>query len=208
MSNKRYSRIAKPRVSERTFDKLVGQQFPDGLNPNDDGAYGKYIDSLIKKELKAINPGNGNPDLSDYDIELKSKKTGSDANWTIANMTATDIINTDYANSPFCRKLQSLLTVTHDTTKVVDVNLTYLDNDDAQERLDEFYENVREQLEDYVNVHGYNFNNSQQFKEHIGVLEYANTGENFKFRLRTSKLKTLVNMSANVSIRDQFFDFS
>lgn len=208
MANKKYPRITKPRVSERTFDKLVGHQFPDTLNENDDGACGKYIDSLIKKQLRAIDPGNGNPDLSDFDIEMKSKNVDSDANWTIANMTATDIINTDYVNSPVYRKLQSLLTITHDSTKVVGVDLTYLDNDDAQERIDEYYESVRSQLKDYVSVHGYNFNNSQQFKEYIGVLEYANTGDNFKFRLKPPRLKTIINMSANVAIRDQFFEFS
>lgn len=207
MANKKYPRITKPRVAERTFDKLVGHQFPDTLNENDDGAYGKYIDSLVKKQLRVIDAGTGDPDLSDYDIELKSKKKDSDSNWTIANMTATDIINTDYVNSPVYRKLQSLLSITHDTTKIVGVDLTYLDNDDAQELINEFYESVRKQLKDHVNTHGSNFSNSQQFKEDIGVLEYSNSGETLKFRLKPAKLKSIVNMSANVSIRDQFFEF-
>jgi hypothetical protein len=208
MANKKYPKITKVRVAERSFDKLVGHQFPNHLNENDDGAYGKYIDSLIKGELRIIDPGNGNPDLSDYDIELKSKKDSSSSNWTIASMTANDIINTDYINSPVYRKLQALLSISHDTTKITDINLTYLDNDDAQERIAEYYESVRGQLTQYVNKHGLNFSDSQQFKEFLGVLEYSNNGTNFKFRIRPPRLQNMLNMSANVSIRDQFFEFT
>lgn len=208
MANKKYPKITKVRVAERSFDKLVGHQFPDYLNENDDGAYGKYIDSLIKGQLRIIDPGNGNPDLSDYDIELKSKKDSSTTNWTIASMTAADIINTDYINSAVYRKLQALLTISHDTTKVTNVDLTYLDNDDAQERIAEYYESVRSQLAQHVNHQGFNFSDSQQFKEFLGVLEYSNTGTNFKFRIRPNRLENMLNMSANVSIRDQFFEFT
>ncbi len=207
MANKKYPKLTKVRVAERSFDKLVGHQFPEHLNKDDDGAYGKYIDSLIKSELRVIDPGNGNPDLSDYDIELKSKKDSSNTNWTIASMTAADIINTDYINSAVYRKLQALLTISHDTTKVTDVDLTYLDNDDAQERIADYYENVRQQLTQYVNQNGSNFSDSQQFKEFLGVLEYSNNGTNFKFRIRPNRLENMLNMSANVSIRDQFFEF-
>jgi hypothetical protein len=208
MANKKYPKLTKVRVAERSFDKLVGHQFPEHLNKDDDGAYGKYIDSLIKSELRVIDPGNGNPDLSDYDIELKSKKDSSNTNWTIASMTAADIINTDYINSAVYRKLQALLTISHDTTKVTDVDLTYLDNDDAQERIADYYENVRQQLTQYVNQNGSNFSDSQQFKEFLGVLEYSNNGTNFKFRIRPNRLENMLNMSANVSIRDQFFEFT
>lgn len=208
MANKYFSKISKPRVSERTFDGLIGHTFPDTLNPNDDGAYGKYIDKTIKQALKTVDPNNGNPDLSDYDIELKSKKQDSGTNWTIATMTAQDIINTPYRNSPVFRKLQALLLVEHNTILVTDVTLTYLDNDDAQERIQDFYETVRNALSLYVLSNGYNFSDSQQFKHRIGVLEHNNVGQEFKFRLRQAHLDTMVSMSANVSIRDQFFEFS
>jgi hypothetical protein len=208
MANKKYTKIRKPRVAERSFDKLVGHQFPDNLNKKDDGVYGKYIDNLIKSQLQVIDPGNGNPDLSDYDIELKSKKDTSDANWTIANMTAIDIINTSYINSAVYRKMQALLLIIHDTTKITKIDLTYLDNDDVQESIEQYYEDVRQQLKNYVIFRGYSFDNSQQFKHRLGVLEYANIGNNFKFRIKCTGLQKMLNMSASTLTRDQFFEFT
>lgn len=208
MANKYYPKITKPRVSQRTFEGLVGQVFPNTINKKDDGAYGKYIDALIKAELQVFDPGNGNPDLSDYDIELKSKYDESDTMWTIANMSVNDILNTDYINSPVYRKLQSVLLVSHNKELITEVELIYLDNDDAQLCIKECYESVRQQLKNYVHSNGASFSSSKQFKEEVGVLEYSNIGQQFKFRIRSAHFKTIVNMSANVSIRDQFFDFS
>lgn len=205
MANNKFPKLNYPRVNPKTFEPLIGVSLPPA-NPHDTGSHGKFIDNLIKKELQILDPGNGNPDIADYGIEVKSKSIDSDTNWTIATMTARDIIHTDYIKSPVYNKIQALLIIFHNGKEIVGVDLEYFDNDDIQTRLNAAYEEMRRDLIAHTNQHGYVFSPSQQFKSEYAVFEHTNISDYFKFRVRPKHLKTLRTVTGNVAVFDSLFE--
>ncbi len=217
----KFPKLTKPRLASRTFEGLRGLKIPKKSLKNS-GNVGVYLDNYIKEKLKVFN--NTPVDLEFYGIEIKSKDINTNTDWSIGSMTLDDILNTDYIDSIVYKKMQSLLLVdTCDTFRVVkDYGLYYLDFDEAQQLLEDSYNQIRGDLYQRVVNHAttissqiqkgifgavlskVEFDNFEKFHGSFGKFEYTNSGTSFQFRLTKSEMNQLKTMAATSNARLMF----
>lgn len=219
--NSIYSRLNKPRIVSYK-NTLVGQPVPVRSKDNS-GNTGISIDYLVKSLAGSDTRLGGTVDIEQLGIEVKAKDIHTNTNWSIGSMTAEDIINTDYINSPIYQKMQALFLVRYDNDLglITKTDLCYFDNDEVQSRICRAYESARNKIAEYVGdakvklndqlfifeTPKVKFTSYQKFKGTDGYcFEYMNSGTSFNFRISIKEMQDLVNTA--YSINNPLFDFS
>jgi len=110
-----------------------------------EGNVGKWYEKVLKEKGFELNPGKG-VDLPGLNVENKTRKHGSKAPHTITTMTFNDIINTDYKDSVFAKKMQQQNRMKYDNTfnQVISESVYDFRDPDIQKMLEEDYETNRD----------------------------------------------------------------
>lgn len=174
---------------------------PDQVN---DGRNGKILEQEMMRQGYPIDQ-NGTIDLPG--IEVKSRKSSTDAMHTVGTMTYDDILVTPWDQTPFKKKLQTQYRVTINkeectggvsaTGKVVDFS-----DPEIQKELEDAYEKCRAELIAQGQIYiGQTITAGGQY----GKLEHKpgpnGTGKSYALRIPNSgmkKLLTIANSTFNV----------
>lgn len=174
---------------------------PDKVN---DGRNGKILEQEMMRQGYPIDQ-NGTIDLPG--IEVKSRKSSTDAMHTVGTMTYDDILVTPWDQTPFKKKLQTQYRVTINkeectggvsaTGKVVDFS-----DPEIQKELEDAYEKCRAELIAQGQIYiGQTITAGGQY----GKLEHKpgpnGTGKSYALRIPNSgmkKLLTIANSTFNV----------
>lgn len=208
MSNRVFAKLCKPRIT-KFAPTLVGQSVPRRGTDNS-AKTGNFIDQLVKNWAGA-SVGSSTVDIENFGIEIKSKDTESDSDWTIGSMTLDDIISTPYTDSSIYQKLQALFLVEYNNSLsiITSANLYYLDNDDIQTLIQAGYEAARqemisnclcsptkEQLFDFGEKISHNYQKYQRVSGTTGFgFERGLSNNSFHFRITTRCMRKLVKLS-------------
>ena len=170
---------------------------PDKVN---DGRNGKILEQEMMRQGYPIDR-SGTVDMPDIGIEVKSRKSSTDAMHTIGTMTYDEILVTPWDKTPFKQKLQKQYRVTinkdefegdiNATGKVVD-----LSNPEIQAKLEEAYEKNRMWLIIQQRIiKGQTVTAGGQF----GKLEHkpgpSGTGRSYALRIPNSGMKKLLSIA-------------
>lgn len=172
---------------------------PDKVN---DGRNGKILEQEMMRQGYPIDR-SGTVDMPDIGIEVKSRKSSTDAMHTIGTMTYDEILVTPWDKTPFKQKLQKQYRVTinkdefegdiNATGKVVD-----LSNPEIQAKLEEAYEKNRMWLIIQQRIiKGQTVTAGGQF----GKLEHkpgpSGTGRSYALRIPNSGMKKLLSIATS-----------
>ena len=172
---------------------------PDKVN---DGRNGKILEQEMMRQGYPIDR-SGTVDMPDIGIEVKSRKSSTDAMHTIGTMTYDEILVTPWDKTPFKQKLQKQYRVTinkdefegdiNATGKVVD-----LSNPEIQAKLEEAYEKNRMWLIIHQRIiKGHTVTAGGQF----GKLEHkpgpSGTGRSYALRIPNSGMKKLLSIATS-----------
>lgn len=172
---------------------------PDKVN---DGRNGKILEQEMMRQGYPIDR-SGTVDMPDIGIEVKSRKSSTDAMHTIGTMTYDEILVTPWDKTPFKQKLQKQYRVTinkdefegeiNATGKVVD-----LSNPEIQAKLEEAYEKNRMYLMIQQRIiKGQTVTAGGQF----GKLEHkpgpSGTGRSYALRIPNSGMKKLLSIATS-----------
>jgi hypothetical protein len=168
---------------------------PDQVN---DGRNGKILEQEMMRQGYPIDQ-NGTIDLPG--IEVKSRKSSTDAMHTVGTMTYDDILVTPWDQTPFKKKLQTQYRVTINkdefegdvsaTGKVVDFS-----NPEIQKELEDAYEKCRAELIAQGQIYvGQTITAGGQY----GKLEHKpgpnGTGKSYALRIPNSGMKKLLTIA-------------
>jgi hypothetical protein len=168
---------------------------PDQVN---DGRNGKILEQEMMRQGYPIDQ-NGTIDLPG--IEVKSRKSSTDAMHTVGTMTYDDILVTPWDQTPFKKKLQTQYRVTINkeectggvsaTGKVVD-----LSDPEIQKELEDAYEKCRAELIAQGQIYvGQTITAGGQY----GKLEHKpgpnGTGKSYALRIPNSGMKKMLTMA-------------
>ena len=168
---------------------------PDQVN---DGRNGKILEQEMIRQGYPIDQ-NGTIDLPG--IEVKSRKSSTDAMHTVGTMTYDDIVATPWDQTSFKKKLQTQYRVTINkdefegdvsaTGKVVDFS-----NPEIQKELEDAYEKCRAELIAQGQIYvGQTITAGGQY----GKLEHKpgpnGTGKSYALRIPNSGMKKLLTMA-------------
>ena len=168
---------------------------PDQVN---DGRNGKILEQEMMRQGYPIDQ-NGTIDLPG--IEVKSRKSSTDAMHTVGTMTYDDIVATPWDQTSFKKKLQTQYRVTINkdefegdvsaTGKVVDFS-----NPEIQKELEDAYEKCRAELIAQGQIYiGQTITAGGQY----GKLEHKpgpnGTGKSYALRIPNSGMKKLLTMA-------------
>jgi hypothetical protein len=168
---------------------------PDQVN---DGRNGKILEQEMMRQGYPIDQ-NGTIDLPG--IEVKSRKSSTDAMHTVGTMTYDDILVTPWDQTPFKKKLQTQYRVTINkeectggvsaTGKVVD-----LSDPEIQKELEDAYEKCRAELIAQGQIYiGQTITAGGQY----GKLEHKpgpnGTGKSYALRIPNSGMKKLLTIA-------------
>lgn len=172
---------------------------PDKVN---DGRNGKILEQEMMRQGYPIDR-SGTVDMPDIGIEVKSRKSSTDAMHTIGTMKYDEILVTPWDKTPFKQKLQKQYRVTinkdefegdiNATGKVVD-----LSNPEIQAKLEEAYEKNRMWLIIQQRIiKGQTVTAGGQF----GKLEHkpgpSGTGRSYALRIPNSGMKKLLSIATS-----------
>ena len=178
---------------------LSNVDFKDPTKVND-GTNGKILEQAMMMQGYPIDQ-NGTIDLPG--IEVKSRKSTTDAMHTVGTMTYDDIISTPWDQTPFKQKLQTQYRVTINKEELTgDVNATgqVVDFSDPgiQKELEDAYEKNRMYLiiQNRI-IRGQTITAGGQY----GKLEHKpgpnGTGRSYAFRIPNSGMKKLINRATS-----------
>ena len=168
---------------------------PDQVN---DGRNGKILEQEMIRQGYPIDQ-NGTIDLPG--IEVKSRKSSTDAMHTVGTMTYDDILVTPWDQTPFKKKLQTQYRVTINkeectggvsaTGKIVD-----LSDPEIQKELEDAYEKCRAELIAQGQIYiGQTITAGGQY----GKLEHKpgpnGTGKSYALRIPNSGMKKLLTIA-------------
>jgi hypothetical protein len=168
---------------------------PDQVN---DGRNGKILEQEMMRQGYPIDQ-NGTIDLPG--IEVKSRKSSTDAMHTVGTMTYDDILVTPWDQTPFKKKLQTQYRVTINkeectggvsaTGKVVDFS-----DPEIQKELEDAYEKCRAELIAQGQIYiGQTITAGGQY----GKLEHKSgpngTGKSYALRIPNSGMKKLLTIA-------------
>ena len=168
---------------------------PDQVN---DGRNGKILEQEMIRQGYPIDQ-NGTIDLPG--IEVKSRKSSTDAMHTVGTMTYDDIVATPWDQTPFKKKLQTQYRVTINkeectggvsaTGKIVD-----LSDPEIQKELEDAYEKCRAELIAQGQIYiGQTITAGGQY----GKLEHKpgpnGTGKSYALRIPNSGMKKMLTMA-------------
>ena len=168
---------------------------PDQVN---DGRNGKILEQEMMRQGYPIDQ-NGTIDLPG--IEVKSRKSSTDAMHTVGTMTYDDILVTPWDQTPFKKKLQTQYRVTINkeectggvsaTGKVVDFS-----DPEIQKELEDAYEKCRAELIAQGQIYiGQTITAGGQY----GKLEHKpgpnGTGKSYALRIPNSGMKKLLTIA-------------
>jgi hypothetical protein len=211
MSNLIFPKLSKPRVNARTFQPLVGMKIPGKCKINT-GYVGTWIHKEINNFLPQIHTLHA-PDISDFDIEVKTQDAASKSAISIGHLTLYDILSQkNYKNSNIFSKLQSVLFVERNDNfrEITKVSLHYFDNDTIQGYLENDYTIARNAVIDHVatslkNNGSLEYSPYQKFgQSKLAYLELDSNMSGFQFRIPKSRFKFLTNV--NGSTKNNLFD--
>ena len=175
--NIQYPKLPFVKLTPQTFYPLRGMSIP-AKSMRNSGAVGRYIDNLIKTQLKNPSHLSTVVDLNKFGIEIKTKDTDTNTCWSIGSMTIKDIVDTPYVNSSIYQKMQALLLVTTDDKfrVVTGTLLVYMDIDEVQCLIHDTYEDLRSQLTVIWNAY------LQKVNAHLAAGELAEAQEPIQFK--------------------------
>ncbi len=161
-----------------------------------DGSMGLAIENELRNQ--GFNVSSGVIDMPDLQLEIKTRKSTSDAPHTVGTMTHNDILNTSWKYTSFRQKLQSQLRITIDaeTGKVSDQTVIHFrDDPDIDNELERSYETARSMLKVHHLLHNSIMKSyTIRGKDRLGFLEYKN-GTSYAFRISDSGMKRFINMA-------------
>ena len=183
-----------PRVSVIKNNIEEGSRIP---TPTQDCDIGHWADQEMAKKGHKIDP-NGLVDMPEYNADNKTRKKGSKANHTVGSMTIADILKTpNWKDTRYSCKTQNQNQIVWDPDfmKVSSVNLLDMDIDLIQEKLEEGYTEVRDQL-----LAG---DRSKEIKSANGwvVLDGYGHSKSYRMRIPNTAMKKIHNISGS---RDTF----
>lgn len=201
------------KVSATTFAPLVGLKIP-AVCKKDSGLVGKFVHNHITTKLKLKLPKKGKADLSDYGIEIKSQDVKSRSDITIGGITLEELFMSRYKQSNFYNKLQCVLFIDRNDNfqEITGYSLNYFDTDEIQSELENFYEQARRELIDYVmntvrDTYLLTYKKSyQKFGNTSGAyLELNQNKTGFQFRMTQKYFDKLCALSNNNKVMANLF---
>lgn len=165
-----------------------------------DGSMGIAIEKELTKQ--GFNVSSGVIDLPELRLEIKTRKSSSDAAHTVGTMTHEAILNTEWENTGFKQKLLSQLRITIDveTGKVSDQHVIHFyDDPDIDRELQRSYEDARTKLRMYHLTNNGEILKKAHIrgKDRMAFFEYKD-GSSYAFRISDCGMKRFINM-ANVA---------
>jgi hypothetical protein len=172
----------------------LGSRIP---NVKNDATVGQWADQELSNKGHKTDK-NGVVDLPEYGIDNKTRKKGSKANHTIGSWLIKYILNTpNWKDTPFYQKSrnQNQIEWDPDFMEVSKVKIVDMDIDAIQEKLEEGYNDVRNQL--------INGNRKKEIKSQNGwvVLDGYNDDKSYRMRITDKAMKKIHNISGS---RDSF----
>ena len=165
------------------------------------GTNGKILEQVMIEQGFPVDQ-NGTVDLPGG-IEIKSRKSTTDAMHTIGTMTYDDIIKTPWNKTPFRQKLQKQYRVTihkNELTGEIDTfdKIVDFSSPEIQSKLEEAYERNRLFL---IIQHGIVKGQTITSGGQYGKLEHKpgpnGTGKSYALRIPNSGMKKLINMATS-----------
>ena len=182
--------------------------FPNAKNCCD-GRMGKAVEQELIKQ--GYNISSGVIDMPDLQLEIKTRKSSSDAPHTVGTMTHDDILSTDWANTSFKRKLQSQLRVTIDvdTGKVSEQTVIHFKDDpDIENELMRSYEDARNKLRMYHLISNGDILKDYTIRgdDRVGFLEYKE-GNSYAFRISDRGMKRFIKLANTAPVFNSLFSY-
>jgi hypothetical protein len=146
------------KIVKLTNADLIGNAISDSYG----GQAGRDVEDMMREKGYPVQNGPG-VDVPLYDgFEIKSRDQDATSPQTIATMSPSDVMANDYRNSAVFDKMQKQYRVYHQNNVVVKNKLYDFSADFIQEKIEEAYENCRQELingntADYIygNEYGY-----------------------------------------------------
>lgn len=96
---------------------LEGMEMPV-TQRRSNGDVGNYVEEQLKKQGIPIDSGTAGADVAAFDLEIKTRKRGSNAPITVGSMSLDRILRTDYNNSTIKEKLQTVRSIEYDENSI------------------------------------------------------------------------------------------
>jgi hypothetical protein len=168
------------------------------------GNVGHWVESMIENSGLAINRGRG-VDIPQLDKEVKTKNNESKSPYSIATMTVSEIIHTQYVDSLVYQKMQNHFTVEYNNSLRVVTKEDNIDFTDLsiQKLIKDAYEQARiiiaknwscGDIAPYVNVTEY------------GQFEKVPNQDSYRFRIKVKAMNSLKGMSKSAAQFDKLFE--
>lgn len=161
-----------------------------------DGSMGIAVENELRNQGFKIS--SGVIDLPELQLEIKTRKSNSDAPHTVGTMTHADILNTSWKFTTLRQKLQSQFRITIDvkTGKVSEQTVIHFrDDPDIDNELERSYETARSMLKIHHVLHNEILKSyTIRGQDRVGFLEYRE-GNSYAFRISDSGMKRFINMA-------------
>jgi len=185
-----------------------GVRFPDAKNCND-GRMGKIAETHLQNCGFTVHPGSV-IDLVEYQLEVKTRKSSSNAAHTVGTMTHNNILTHTWDMTSFKQKLQSQyrITIDVDMEEVSEAVVVHFGDDiDIQHDLATAYEEAREVLRNYYKEHGTICTDARikKHKNSPAFLEYKD-GNSYAFRITDAAMKKYIMMANRAESMRSLFE--
>ena len=169
----------------KAAEKLVGKK----ISTNEFGHAGREVEKLLEELGIKINRGSG-PDILDWGVEVKTRKTSATSAQSVTTMSVDDIKNTAYYDSPVYKKFQQQLRIkTNDDDVITEVDIYDFDQPHIQEKVEAAYEHAREQLIKNPNLE------YTPYEGYYGYFEKKTNSSSYDFRISDRDMKTFERMA-------------
>jgi hypothetical protein len=131
------------------FKNTLENQVILAKQTSDTGFVGKVIEEVLKKQGLPIDSVSAGPDISTgyYDIEIKTRKKGSNADISIGAISVAEIAACDYQNSIIKDKLQTIRWVEYDE------NNPFIDNSSSIVKCDDVLDFDNPRIQNEIEYH-------------------------------------------------------
>jgi methyl coenzyme M reductase beta subunit len=165
--------------------------------PNDTKIVGKWIEDQLENNGHIINRGAG-VDLTEINVEVKSRKVSSNSAHTIGRMTTKDIINTPYDSSSIKNKIQTQYRVEYDDNCKVNESKIYDFSEEwIQELIKLSYESGRAEI-----AAGLTKNNTATHG--VGIFQRDKDKDQWQYRITNAGMKKIKTMADQPSFAKIF----
>jgi hypothetical protein len=116
----------------------------------DNGLVGKVLEDLLRSKGLGIDSKTAGPDVAEFDLEVKSRRKGSNAELSVGTISVDQIVKHDFQNSILKDKVKTVLYVVYDeNSPFVDPNCSVVDSDAV---LDLTHERIQKEIEKHYNI--------------------------------------------------------